>query len=101
MISVWDAQTRLSIAARASKDGNEVEATLDALKSLDLKGCIVTADALHCHPKMAEGVRAQGGHYALKLKGNNGPLHALSRRGVREGRHARRRLLSRKKRERP
>ena len=76
MISVWDAQTRLSIAARASKDGNEVKATLDALKRLDLKGCIVTADALHCHPKMAEGVRAQGGHYALKLKGNNGPLHA-------------------------
>jgi hypothetical protein len=76
MISVWDAQTRLSIAARASKDKNEVKATLDALKSLDLKGCIVTADALHCHPKMAAGVRAQGGHYALKLKGNNGPLHA-------------------------
>lgn len=74
MISVWDAETRLSVAARASGDGNEVKATLDALKSLDLKGCIVTADALHCHPKMAEGVLARGGHYALKLKGNNAPL---------------------------
>lgn len=74
MISVWDAETRLSLAARASGDGNEVKATLDALKSLDLNGCIVTADALHCHPKMAEGVLAQGGHYALKLKGNNAPL---------------------------
>lgn len=74
MISVWDAETRLSIAARASGDGNEVAATLDVLKSLDLKGCIVTADALHCHPKMAEGVLARGGHYALKLKGNNAPL---------------------------
>ena len=61
MISVWDAQTRLSIAARASRDGYEVKATLDALKSLDLKGCVVTADALHCHPKMAEGLRAAGG----------------------------------------
>lgn len=74
MISVWDAETRLSVAARASGDGNEVKATLDALKSLDLKGCVVTADALHCHPKMAEAVRARGGHYALKLKGNNAPL---------------------------
>ena len=74
MISVWDAETRLSIATRASDDGNEVKATLEVLKSLDLKGCIVTADALHCHPKMAEGVLAQGGHYALKLKGNNAPL---------------------------
>ena len=78
MISVWDAETRLSLSARASEDGNEVKATLEALKSLDLKGCIVTADALHCHPQMAEGIGARGGHYALKLKGNNGPLHACA-----------------------
>jgi hypothetical protein len=78
MISVWDAQTRLSIVARASPDGDEVKARLDALKSLVIKGCVVTADALRRHPKMAEGVRARGGHYALKLKGNNGPLHALA-----------------------
>jgi predicted transposase YbfD/YdcC len=75
MISVWDAETRVSIAARASADGNEVAATLEALQSLDLKGCVVTADALHCHPKMAEAVRATGAHYALRLKGNHGPLH--------------------------
>ena len=81
MISVWDAQTHLSLAARASGDGNEVKATLEALKSLDLKGCIVTTDALHCHPKMAEGVRARHGDYAFKLKGNNGPLHACAVKG--------------------
>ncbi len=78
MISVWDAETRLSIAAKASSDGNEVKATLEALKSLDLKGCTVTADALHCHPAMAKAVRARGAHYALKLKGNNGPLYACA-----------------------
>ena len=78
MVSVWDEETHLSIAARASADGNEVAATLAALKSLDLKGCVVTADALHCHPRMAEGVRAAGAHYALKLKRNNGPLHACA-----------------------
>ena len=78
MVSVWDAQTRVSIAARASSDGNEVAATLSALKSLDLKGCLVTADALHCHPKMAKGVRERGGNYAFRLKGNNGPLHSCA-----------------------
>ncbi len=78
MISVWDAETRVSIAALASSDGNEVAATLKVLQSLDLKGCVVTADALHCHPKMAEGVRAAGAHYALKLKANNGPLLACA-----------------------
>jgi hypothetical protein len=78
MISVWDAETRLSLAAQASGDGNEVRATLEALKSLDLKGCTVTADALHCHPAMAQAVLAARAHYALKLKGNNGPLYACA-----------------------
>lgn len=78
MLSVWDAETRLSLAARAGPGGSEVKAALEALKSLDLKGCTVTADALHCHPAMAAAVRARKGHYALRLKGNNGPLHACA-----------------------
>ena len=75
MIGVWDAETRLSIASRRAENGDEVGATLAILKSLVLKGCVVTADALHCHPRMAEAVRATGAHYALGLKGNHGPLH--------------------------
>ena len=64
MVSVWDAETRVSIAAARAPGGNEVAATLALLKTLVLKGCIVTADALHCHPRMAEGVLASGGDYA-------------------------------------
>jgi predicted transposase YbfD/YdcC len=75
MVSVWDADTRLSLSARHAPGGNEVAATLAALKSLVLKGCIVTADALHCHPAMAAEVRKTGAHYALKLKANNAPLY--------------------------
>jgi predicted transposase YbfD/YdcC len=74
MVSVWDAETRLSLTTRHAPDGNEVAATLAALKCLVLKGCIVTADALHCHPRMAAQVRATGAHYALKLKANHAPL---------------------------
>jgi hypothetical protein len=37
---------------------------LVALKSLVLKGCIVTADALHCHPRMAAQGRRRDAHYA-------------------------------------
>jgi predicted transposase YbfD/YdcC len=80
MISVWDAETRLSLASRHAPGGDEVAATLAALKSLTLKGCIATGDALHCHPRMAKQVRAQGGHYALKLKANHGPLFACALR---------------------
>ena len=75
MVGVWDAETRLSIAARRAAGGDEVGTTLEVLKSLALKGCIVTADALHCHPRMAAGIRATGAHYVLGLNGNHGPLH--------------------------
>ncbi len=80
MISVWDAETRLSLAARHAPGGDEVAATLAALKAVTLKGCVVTADALHCHPAMAEAIRTRGGHYALRLKANHGPLFACVRR---------------------
>src|ERR1700675_3628391 len=78
MVSVWDAETRLSLATRHAPGGKEVGATLAALKGLVLKGCIVTGDALHCHPAMAAAVPATGAHYALKLKGNNAPLFACA-----------------------
>jgi predicted transposase YbfD/YdcC len=76
MVSVWDSQTRLSIAQGRAPGGNEVGATLALLRGLVLKGCIVTADALHGHPQMAQAVLQAGADYALTLKGNNGPFHA-------------------------
>lgn len=78
LVSVWDTETRLSLAAGAAPPGadpgNEVAATLAALKGLDLKRCTVTADALHCHPAMAAALVERGADYALKLKANNAPL---------------------------
>jgi predicted transposase YbfD/YdcC len=41
----------------------------------------VTADALHCHPAMAEAVLAAEAQYALGLKGNHGPLFAAAEMG--------------------
>ena len=64
------AETRLSLAARASSDGNEVKATLEVLKSLDLKGCTVTADALHCQRNHAATILEKGGDYLLQIKAN-------------------------------
>lgn len=81
MVSVWDAETRLAIAAARAPGGSEVKATLELLKGLMLKGCTVTADALHCHPEMAKAVRAAKAQYALGLKGNHGPLFAAAAKG--------------------
>lgn len=81
MVSVWDTETRLAIANARAPGGSEVEATLALLKGLTLKGCTVTADALHCHPKMAAAVLAAKAQYALGLKANHGPLFAAARAG--------------------
>lgn len=80
MVSVWDSETRLAIAQARAPGGNEVKATLDLLRSLVLKGTTVTADALHCHPQMAQAVLDAKAHYALGLKANNGPLYAEAER---------------------
>lgn len=81
MVSVWDTQTRLAIASARAPGGSEVKATLALLKSLTLKGCTVTADALHCHPAMAEAVLGAKAQYALGLKGNHAPLLAAAEAG--------------------
>jgi predicted transposase YbfD/YdcC len=80
MVSVWDAETRLSIATRRAEGSDEVSAALDLLKSLDLKGCIVTADALHCRPDTAAVLIRKKAHYALGLKANRGRLYSCAQK---------------------
>jgi predicted transposase YbfD/YdcC len=80
MVSVWDSQTRVAIAQARAPAGNEISATLQLLRSLVLKGCIVTADALHCHPAMAQAVLDAKADYALGLKRNNALLYAQTER---------------------
>jgi predicted transposase YbfD/YdcC len=80
MVSVWDSQTRVAIAQARAPGGNEIAATLGLLRSLVLKGCTVTADALHCHPAMAQAVLDAKADYALGLKANHGSLYAEAER---------------------
>ena len=74
MVSAWGAQTRMTLASKLAENGNEVAAVLDLLSLFDLKGAIVTADALHCHRAMAEAVIAAKGDYALAVKANQPAL---------------------------
>ena len=74
MVTAWGAATRMTLASRLARGGNEAEAALQLVALLQLKGCIVTADALHCHRAMAKAIRAQGGDYLLALKANQPAL---------------------------
>jgi predicted transposase YbfD/YdcC len=75
MLNIFDTQTRLSLASHAAPDGNEFAAALAALKSVDLKGCTVTGDALYGQPTMAKAILDRGGAYILKVKANNKKLY--------------------------
>lgn len=76
LVNVWAAETRLAIAQRLAPGRNEVAAALEVLQLLSLEGCIVTADALHCHADFADHVLDRGGQYALTLKANQSTLFA-------------------------
>ena len=81
MVTAWAAQARVALAAvmpDPTEGGSEVTAALAVLDMLDLKGTVVTADALHCHRAMATRIRARGGDYALCLKGNQRKLRAAA-----------------------
>jgi predicted transposase YbfD/YdcC len=70
-VSAFAAETRLCLAAASPRAGeNEVEAALKVIELIDLAGRLVTADALHCHTRMAEAITHKGGDYLLALKGN-------------------------------
>jgi predicted transposase YbfD/YdcC len=58
----------------AAEDRNEVDAALEVIGLLDLKGKIVTADALHCNRRMVEAIVEKGGDYCIALKGNQDSL---------------------------
>lgn len=70
-VSAFATETRLCLAASSPGLGeNEIEAALKVVELIDLTDKIVTADALHCHHRMAEAIVERGGRYVLALKGN-------------------------------
>jgi len=79
LVNVWAAEARLAIAQGLAPGRNEVAGALEVLELLSLDGCIVTADALHCHAEMARKVLARGAEYVLVLKDNQSALFADAR----------------------
>jgi predicted transposase YbfD/YdcC len=70
-VSAFAASSRLCLAAAAPEPGeNEIETALKVIDLLDVTDRLVTADALHCHTRMADAVVSAGGDYLLALKGN-------------------------------
>lgn len=76
LVSAWATKNRLVLAQQGvAEKENEILAIPKLLEMLDLKGCIVTIDAMGCQKEVAQQIRSQEGDYLLALKGNHGILH--------------------------
>src|SRR3954453_22128044 len=71
LVSAFAVEHGLVLAQRAvgTKRG-ELTALPDLLDGLDLRGCLVSLDALACRPEVAAQIIGRGGDYLLTLKGN-------------------------------
>jgi predicted transposase YbfD/YdcC len=71
LLSLYDVthQGMLAQVEVATKD-HEIPGATTLIAKRDLRGCVVTADALHTQRQWCRSVRAQGGDYVLIVKKN-------------------------------
>ncbi len=76
MVSAWASGQRLVLAQQTvDAKSNEITAIPALLDVLDIRGCIVTIDAMGTHTDIAAKIRGRGADYVLALKGNQETLH--------------------------
>ena len=77
LVSAYATEHGLVLAQRAAETkGGELAVIPELLDGLDLEGCLVSLDALACHPEVAGRIVGRGGDYLLVLKGNRKKAHA-------------------------
>jgi predicted transposase YbfD/YdcC len=77
LVSAYATGHGLVLAQRAAEEKRgELTALPELLDGLDLRGCLVSLDALACRPEVAARIAARGGDYLITLKGNQGKVHA-------------------------
>ncbi|MCM0151757.1 ISAs1 family transposase, partial [Photobacterium galatheae] len=77
MVSAYASANQLVLGQlKTDNKSNEITAIPALIKMLDLRGAIVTIDAMACQTKIAEAITSKGGDYLLAVKGNQGKLAA-------------------------
>ena len=76
LVSAFASEARIVLGQVATDEkSNEITAIPKLLELLDLKGSLVTIDAMGCQHKIADKITTEGGDYLLALKGNQGALN--------------------------
>lgn len=76
MVSAWASRQRLVLGQEATDaKSNEITAIPLLLQRLELKGALVTIDAMGCQTKIAATILDRGADYLLAVKDNQPSLH--------------------------
>ena len=76
LVSAWASAQSVTLGQqKVADDSNEIPAIPQLLELLTLSGCIVTTDAMGCHPQIAQQIVDVDADYVLALKANQGQLH--------------------------
>jgi predicted transposase YbfD/YdcC len=74
-VSAWLVGADLALGhLKVKADSNEIPTVQEMLTWLDLHGCVVTADAMHCQTETARLIVERGGEYVLPVKDNQPTL---------------------------
>jgi predicted transposase YbfD/YdcC len=75
-VTVWASEFGLSLGQVACEEkSNEITAIPELLRLVDIKGAIITIDAMGTQKAIAEQIIDGKADYVLALKGNQGTLH--------------------------
>lgn len=75
MVSAWAGANGLVLGqVKTDEKSNEITAIPELLKVLELRGCLVTIDAMGCQTAVVEQIVSGGADYLIAVKGNQGQL---------------------------
>ena len=76
LVSAWASEHGLSLGQVATEDkSNEITAIPELIDQIDVKGAIVTIDAMGCQKEIAKKIVDAKGDYVLAVKDNQPKLH--------------------------
>jgi hypothetical protein len=76
IVSAWADRLGIALAqVKVDEKSNEITAIPELLELMDLKGVIVTIDAMGCQKKIVEKITEKKSGYLISLKGNQPALH--------------------------
>lgn len=80
VVSAWASEQHLTLGQIAVEEkSNEITAIPRLLRLLELKGALITIDAMGCQKQIARQIVEDGGDYCLAVKGNQETLYEAVR----------------------